>query len=127
MFGPFVGFAVGAASDLVSYLISGQVYPLNPMVTLGAATVGMVSGVFARYVVVKPGYFRLIVSCVAAHVVGSMIIKPIALYSIYGLPVLWRIPLYLFLIIPLETLVICLMYRNAAVRKLIDGDMGGVL
>jgi ECF transporter S component (folate family) len=127
MFGPWVGGAVGAASDLVSFIMSGQVYPWNPAVTFAAAVVGVVAGIMSRYVVRKQGYLRLIVSSVAAHAIGSMIIKPIALYEIYGLPVLWRIPLYLFLIVPLELTVMCLMYRNAAIKKLIDGDRGGIL
>ncbi len=127
MFGPFVGGAVGAASDIISYLMSGQVYPWNPLVTLAAAVVGMVSGALAKYVIRKKGYLRLIIPSFAAHAIGSMTIKPIALYETYGIPVLWRIPLYLFLIVPLEITVICLMYRNAAVRKLIDGEDGGLL
>ena len=127
MFGPFVGAAVGAASDIFSYIMSGQIYPWNPMVTLAAAVVGMVSGAFANYVIRRRGYIRLIIPSFVAHVAGSMIIKPIALYETYGVAVLWRIPLYLFLIVPLEITVICLMYRNAAVRKLIDGEGGGAL
>ena len=127
MFGPFVGGAVGAASDIISYVMSGQVYPWNPLVTLAAGVVGMASGAVAKYAIRKRGYMRLIVPSIAGHVAGSMIIKPIALYATYGWPVLWRIPLYLFLIVPLEVTVICLMYRNAAIRKLIDGDIGGRL
>lgn len=121
MFGPLVGGIVGAATDVVSYFMSGQVYPINPIVTVGAASVGIVSGFLAKYVFKKRGYVRIILPSALAHAVGSMIIKPIGLFAFYGWAVLWRIPLYL-VIVPLEILLLCLMYRNGAVRRLIDGN-----
>ncbi len=120
MFGPIVGGVVGLAADIISYLLSPQIYPINPIVTLGAFSVGLVSGVFSRYIVKKRGYARIIFSSLFAHVVGSMIIKPIGLFQFYGWAVLWRVPLYL-VIAPLEIIIICLMYRNHSVKKVIDG------
>lgn len=122
MFGPVVGGIVGAATDIVSYFLSGQAYPINPIVTLGAVAVGVISGVFSRYVFRKKGYFRIIASSAIAHVFGSMIIKPIGLFTFYSWAVLWRIPLYL-VIAPLEILILCLMYKNGTVRKLMDGRL----
>ena len=119
MFGPVVGGVVGAATDIVSYFLSGQVYPINPIVTAGAALIGITSGIFARYVFRRKGYIRLIIPCVIAHIVGSMTVKSIGLVTFYGVAVLWRIPLYL-VIAPLEIALICAMYRNGAARKLID-------
>ena len=120
MFGPIVGGVVGLCTDIVSYLLSGQIYPMNLIVTFGALMVGVVSGFFAKFVVRKKGYFRIIVSCLTAHFVGSLIIKPIGLFAYYGWAVLWRYPIYLFAIIPLEVLLICAIYRNSYVRNLID-------
>ena len=40
--GPVAGGIVGLASDLVSYFLSGQYYPPNLVVTLGATMVGVV-------------------------------------------------------------------------------------
>ena len=120
MFGPVVGGIVGVATDIVSYFLSGQAYPINPLVTLGAGLVGVVSGVLSRYVFKRSGYARIIIPSAAAHVVASMIVKPIGLFAFYGWAVLWRVPVYL-VIAPLEILLICLMYRNHAVRRLIDG------
>ena len=121
MFGPAVGGIVGAATDIVSYFMSGQVYPINPIVTLGAMSVGMISGFFAKYVIKKRGNARVIISSAMAHLVGSMIIKPIGLFTFYSWAVMWRIPLYL-VIAPLEIILICLMRKNAAVRKLLDRE-----
>lgn len=124
MFGPVVGGMVGAATDIISYLMSNQVYPINLLVTVGAASVGAVSGLMSKYVIKRRGYWRLIIPSVLAHVIGSMIIKTIGLYSIYGAAVLWRVPLY-FVIASLEIIVMCLMYRNRTVRRMIDGGFGG--
>ncbi len=116
-FGPIVGGAVGLSTDLISYFLSKQIYPINPIVTLGAVAVGVVSGVISRYVVKKSGYAQIIFSGGAAHIVGSMIIKPIGLYQFYGVSVLVRIPMYL-VIASLEVTLICFLYKNKGFRNL---------
>ncbi len=120
MFGPIVGGIVGAATDIISYLLSPQIYPINIIVTLGATSVGLISGLFSKYIFKKRGYARIILPAAFAHIVGSMIIKPIGLFQFYQWLVLWRIPMYL-VIAPLEILIICIMYRNHSVKRLIDG------
>lgn len=114
--GPVAGGTVGIASDLISYLLSSQAYPPNLIVTAGAASVGIVSGLVAKFIVRKRGAVQIIVSGALAHVVGSMIIKPIGLYQFYGLLVLWRVPMYL-VIAPLEILLLCLLLRRSAVAR----------
>ena len=123
VFGPFVGGTVGGLSDLISYLLSGQTYPPNLIVTAGAISVGIVSGIVSRYVVKKRGSLQLAVSGGAAHIVGSMIIKPIGLYQFYGILVLWRIPVYL-VIAPLEICAICLILKRKNLARAI-GYLGG--
>ena len=88
LYGPIVGGAVGAATDLVSYFLSPQIYPPNLIVTFGATMVGIVAGVVAKFIVKKRGYAQIIISGAAAHVVGSMIIKPIGLFQFYEWAVL---------------------------------------
>ena len=119
LLGPFYGVAVGAASDLLSYIFSAQIYPPNLLVTCGAMAVGLVSGVISRYLIKQRGYAQIIVSGAFAHIIGSMIIKPIGLYEFYGALVLWRIPLYL-IIAPLEITLLCMLYRRKSFRRLID-------
>ena len=119
LFGPIVGGIVGAATDLISYFLSSQIYPPNLIVTFGAMSVGFVSGLFSRYVVKKPSYSQIIVSGMAAHIVGSMIIKSAGLFVFYGHAVLWRIPLYLG-IAPIEIMLICMLHKNNAFRKILD-------
>ncbi len=120
MFGPIVGGVVGIATDLISYLLSPQIYPPNYIVTLGAFSTGIISGFLSRYVFKKRGYARLIFPSMLAHIVGSMIIKPIGLFQFYSWAVLWRIPMYLA-IAPFEIIIICLMYKNHSVKRVMDG------
>ena len=119
LYGPIVGGAVGIATDLISYFLSSQIYPPNLIVTVGAMAVGVVSGVVSRFIVKKRGYAQIIISGAAAHIVGSMIIKPIGLFQFYQWSVLFRIPLYL-VIAPIEILILCLLYRSSAFRRVID-------
>lgn len=119
LYGPMVGGAVGAATDLISYFLSAQIYPPNLIVTLGATMVGVVAGLMAKFVIKKRGYAQIIVSGSVAHIVGSMIIKPIGLFQFYQWSVLFRIPLYL-VIAPIEIIILCLLYRNSAFRKVME-------
>ena len=119
MFGPAVGGLVGVSSDFISYLLSGQTYPLNLVVSLGACLVGVGAGTISKYVVKKRGMPQVVLSGAVAHIIGSMIIKPIGLYQFYGLAVLWRIPLYL-VIAPLEILLLCMLFKRESFRRFVD-------
>ncbi len=119
IFGPLVGALVGIATDLISYLLSAQIYPPNIIVTLGAAAVGAVAGVVPRFVVKKKGYLQLVLSGVLAHLVGSVVIKSIGLYQFYGIAVLWRIPLYAA-ITTVEVTLICLLYKNSNLKSIFN-------
>ena len=118
LFGPVIGGIIGAASDLLSYIFSAQIYPPNLIVTAGAISVGVVSGVMSRYVVKKKGTLQIIVSGGLAHIVGSMIIKPIGLYHFYSWAVLFRIPLY-FLIAPIEIALICVLFSRKSFCRVV--------
>ena len=119
LFGPIVGGAVGLGSDIISYLLSGQAYPPNVIVSIGATLVGVISGTVSKFLVKKRGNLQIILSGGLAHLFGSMIVKPIGLFAFYEWAVLWRIPLYL-VIAPLELLIICLLFKNATFIRLTD-------
>jgi len=119
LFGPTVGGIVGISSDLTSYLLSSQSYPPNLLVTVGAATVGLVSGAVSHYVIRRRGTAQIILSTLSAHLLGSVIIKSIGLYQFYGLAILWRIPLYLS-IIPIEAVFLCILFKNKSFQKVIN-------
>ena len=117
LFGPVIGGIVGVATDLISYLLSPQLYPPNLIVTAGAFSVGLLSGLLPMLVIRKKGYAQIILSGAVAHAVGSMIIKPIGLYTFYGIAVLARIPLYL-VIAPIEILIICQLLKRKSIQRL---------
>lgn len=119
LFGPVLGAVVGAATDLISYLLSPQIYPPNLIVTLGAATIGFLSGIVSRLIIRKRGYAQIAHATVLAHAVGSMLIKTIGLFQFFQWAVLWRIPLYI-VIAAVELFVLCLLYKNATFRKLMS-------
>ena len=121
VFGPAVGTLVGVGSDLISYLLSPQTYPPNLIVTVGAGAIGFVAGIVAKYIVRERSTKQFVVACVSAHVVGSLIIKTVGLFEFYSWLVLWRIPLYT-IITTVEVIVITLLYKNSAVRKLLDRE-----
>ena len=117
--GPVAGGMVGVTADLVSYLLSSQAYPPNPVVTLGACAVGVVAGLMAKYVIKTRGIKQIILSSLAAHVVGSMIIKTLGLFAIYQWAVLIRIPVYL-VISTLEIILLCTLWRQRSFRQMLE-------
>lgn len=119
LFGPIVGGIVGCATDLISYLLSSQIYPPNLIVTLGATSIGIVSGVISKLIVKKQGNLCIVCSCVISHIIGSVIIKSVGLFMFYGWAILWRIPLY-FVIASVETIILCLLFKNNNFRSLLE-------
>ena len=117
--GPVTGGMVGIVSDLTSYLLSPQIYPPNLIVTFGAFAVGVTAGLMARFAVRERGAKQIALSAAVAHVIGSMIIKPIGLVQFSHWAVLVRIPLYL-MIAPLEIFLLCLLWRQKSFRKLFE-------
>ncbi len=116
-FGPVVGACVGAVSDTVSFMLSTQTFAISPIVTLGAAAVGAVSGLISHYVIKREGTFRVILSVATSHLIGSVIIKSVGLFFYYRWLVLWRIPTYA-VISALEAGLLCYLYKSAVFTKI---------
>ena len=120
--GPIVGALVGAVADLLGCVLYG--YSINPIVTLGAASVGLVSGFLARYVVKKSLLAQVTVSVSFAHLVGSVLIKSaglaawyLAKYEFGYLEFLgWRLLNYVIVGLA-ECVVLYLLLRNRAFAK----------
>ena len=81
--GPVAGAFVGAAADLVGCLLVG--YAINPIITLGAVSIGLVSGIVSLFLRNK-GSMKLAVSLFFAHLIGSVLIKTFGLFVYYGSP-----------------------------------------
>ena len=123
--GPLVGALTGVVADLLGCALYG--YAINPIITLGAAAVGAVSGIFANYVIRRPLIPRVVVSATAAHLIGSVVIKSLGLAAWYlssyhmGLAqlMLWRLLTYTVIAVA-ECAMLCLLLRHRAFQKLIE-------
>ena len=83
LFGPWAGFVVGMVADIIGGVLAG--YAINPLITLGAASIGLVGGLgwqkLSRSAHRATGLWC---SVLAAHFVGSMVINSLALHIFYG-------------------------------------------
>lgn len=119
-FGPFVGAAVGAGADLIGCLLVG--YAVNPIITLGAASIGFCAGVVSMLPFQKNAFAKTAFSIGTAHVVGSMLLKSIGLYVYYHTPInvlMLRIPLYIG-IGTLEFYIIYLLLKNKSFSEQLE-------
>jgi len=119
-FGPFIGAAVGAGADLIGCLMVG--YAINPVITLGAALIGFVSGFMAILLSKMKPLPRTAFSVLAAHAAGSMLVKSIGMFFYFNTPIqvlLMRIPLYLGIGI-LEFYIIHLLLKNKAFSEQLE-------
>lgn len=120
-FGPFVGGAVGIGADLVGCLLKG--YAINPIITVGAASIGFLSGFIYMFISKKiTSKANIFLSIFPAHIIGSMLIKSLGLYIYYHTPMevlAWRIPTYIAIAV-LESVIISLLLKNKAFSNQLD-------
>ncbi len=122
--GPLAGAMTGAVADLVGCLAYG--YSINPLITLGAAAVGLVSGSASLLLRKSPLLLRISVSALLAHLVGSVLIKTaglaawyLASYEIgYAELVLWRLLNYAIIAVLEITLLYILLRHRGVARQL---------
>ena len=126
-FGPVAGGAVGLVADLVGCIMVG--YTINPIVALGAATIGIISGIASRLLkkTKLDSRFITVITVAAAHIVGSIIIKTFGLASYYDIPfpvlLLWRILNYL-IVGTLDGVILHILLNNKGIRMHIK-EIGG--
>ena len=58
LFGPVEGFAVGAVADMIGGTLSG--YAINPLITLGAGSIGLTAGLLWRALRSYPSTFSAV-------------------------------------------------------------------
>ncbi len=117
MFGPVVGLVTGAVADIIGCILYG--YAINPLITAGAALVGLVSGAVSHYTFKNRLLPRTALSVGLAHLIGSVIVKSIGMYVYFGytLPMLaLRIPLYIGIGL-VEFYIIYLLMKNKSFIK----------
>lgn len=114
LFGPVAGMMTGAVGDIVGCIYCG--FGINPMITVGAALIGGVSGLVFCLAKKLPALPRLTLSIYSGHIIGSMIVKSIAMHIWFGrqwAELAFRIPTYI-IIGAAEILLIRLLMKNKA-------------
>lgn len=119
-FGPLAGALVGTVADLIGCLAVG--YAINPLVTLGAAMIGFVGGGVYRLTKEVSLGWRVTLAVVAAHLVGSVVIKTFGLAQFYALPfgtlMLWRLLNYA-IVGAAESLLLIALLKNKTLRAML--------
>ena len=98
-FGPLAGGLVGSVADIVGCVMVA--YTINPIITLGAGVIGILSGIIP--IILQKTKLKstliLVITVASSHIIGSMLIKTVGLYAYYNMPfavlLLWRILNYL--------------------------------
>ena len=120
-FGPIAGMITGVVADLIGCVMVG--YTINPIVTLGAASIGLMSGL--SYIILKklPLPVRVLLSVFIAHITGSVIIKTIGLSKFYEMPfftlLLWRLLNYV-IVGSLEFVLLYYIMRSKAISTQLE-------
>ena len=129
-FGPVSGMLVGAVADLVGCLLVG--YAINPLVTVGAAAIGLVAGLIFKLsplVGLKSRTVRVILSAALGHLIGSVLIKTLGLAIFYSMPIpvlmLWRLLNYAIIALLETVILVALMKNRALTRQLTAMKTGG--
>ena len=122
-FGPLAGILVGVVADLVGCVMVG--YTINPIVTLGAAAIGAlsgISGILLRRAKAK-GWVTVAVSVTVAHLIGSVLIKTFGLAAFYDMPLmalmLWRLLNYV-IVGGIEGVLLVILFKNREITRLIS-------
>lgn len=123
--GPLAGAMTGAVADLVGCLAYG--YSINPLITLGAASAGLVAGACGFFFARASLLLRISISAVAAHLVGSVGVKTagiaawyLAKYNLgYMELTLWRLLNYSIIAV-LEIAILYALLRHRGFQKQLE-------
>ena len=120
-FGPIAGALCGIVADLVGCVLVG--YAINPVITLGAAAIGALSGIYYFFPKPKGGVSRFFVTLgfvFTIHTIGSVFIKTAGLAAFYDMPyailMLWRALNYL-IISALESPLVFFLINNKPISR----------
>ncbi|HPE95041.1 MAG TPA: folate family ECF transporter S component [Bacillota bacterium] len=117
LFGPWAGAITGIVADLLGSVLKG--YSINPVITLGAASIGLISGFMFRLTARKATYVNMLLCVMTSHIIGSVVIKSLGLYLWYSTPLTVlaiRLPVYIC-IGALESYIICLLFKKGVFSR----------
>lgn len=124
-FGPAVGALTGVAADLIGCLLVG--YTVNPIITAGAAVIGLLSGLLYRLFSKLPQGWRVSLAVGIAHLAASVLIKTFGLAAFYELPLwelmLWRLLNYVIIGFA-EALLLYVILKSKAISSQLEAIRG---
>ena len=110
------GLCRGCSADMIGGTLSG--YAINPLITLGAGSIGLTAGLLWRALPNLRLGLRTQISVFAGHAVGSIVINSLALHLFYNYPwsvLVTRIPNALVLA-AVNTVLVRLLLENKTIR-----------
>ena len=122
-FGPVAGALVGLVADLVGCMMVA--YSINPIVTLGAVAIGLLSGILPTFIkkFTKIKWLITAATVAIAHLIGSVIIKTFGLSIYYSMPfavlMLWRALNYLIVGI-IDGVIVHILTNNKGILMVIN-------
>ena len=126
LFGPIAGFITGIVADVLGCLLYG--YALNPIITLGAVTIGFLSGILYKILSNINVTLNIAITVGISHLIGSVIVKTIGLCVWYDMPFFitlgWRSINYL-IVGTAEFVLITILMRNNGFKSQINRLIGG--
>ena len=118
MFGPITGALVGIVADVLGCVMVA--YTINPLVTLGAACIGLLGGVLFRLTKKLPLLWQTCITVILTHLAASVVVKTYGLAQYYDMPfyvlMLWRLLNYAIVGVA-EWLLIYTVLKNQALRR----------
>jgi ECF transporter S component (folate family) len=120
LFGPMMGAAVGAVSDIVGCAMYYGLGSMIPLVTVGMMAEGFLAGLFYR----KKTKLRIAAATVLSRLVGSLILRSLGLYLHFHTPLaelLTRIPCVMIEAVLTVLLLGYLFCGNPTLQKVMKG------
>lgn len=121
LFGPVIAVICAVLADVIGCMLVG--YDIIPLVLMGGAVIGFISGIISKLLKSMPLAYRLAITVFSSHALGSVIIKTIGIADRYLMPIpelmLWRILNYLLVGI-LEYILLLTVLKSKAVRSQLE-------
>ncbi len=122
-FGPVVGLLTGLVADIVGCILRG--YAINPLITLASVFIGFAAGAIFSLLHKANLNLKLFISVVVCHAVGSVVIKTVGLFLMYGtpfLPTLLARTVNYIIVALAEFLILKILLRNRAVTHVLRAE-----
>ena len=124
LFGPVSGALVAVLADILGCILVG--FSINPIVTLGAASIGIISGVVSKLCNKLPLAFKLSLTVFVSHIIGSVILKTIGLADWYAVELgisfnvllLWRLVNYIIVGFTEYVILLILLSRKGFTKQI---------